>query len=66
MNADGYFGGPSTMRLTGYGEDKPRNMQWIEDPDHRFKTAEVCEFSSHRRKLVGTEISGPTPITSLF
>lgn len=24
--------------LCAGGEDKPANMQWIENPDHRFKT----------------------------
>lgn len=40
--------------LCAGGEDKPRNMQWIENPDHRFKTLVDVRECRRLKKLAGT------------
>jgi len=40
--------------LCAGGEDKPTNMQWIEDPDHRFKTLVDLRECRKMKKMAGT------------
>lgn len=40
--------------LCAGGEDKPHNMQWIQDPDHRFKTLVDVRECRRFRKLANT------------
>jgi hypothetical protein len=40
--------------LCAGGEDKPRNMQWIEDPDHRLKTLVDVRECRKLKKMAGT------------
>jgi hypothetical protein len=40
--------------LCAGGEDKPHNMQWIENPDHRFKTLVDVRECRKLKKLANT------------
>lgn len=40
--------------LCAGGLDKPSNMQWIEDPDHRFKTLVDVRECRKLKKLANT------------
>lgn len=40
--------------LCSGGLDKPSNMQWIEDPDHRFKTLVDVRECRKLKKLANT------------
>jgi hypothetical protein len=40
--------------LCAGGEDKPANMQWIEDTDHRFKTLVDVRECRKLKKMAGT------------
>jgi len=40
--------------LCAGGEDKPSNMQWIENPDHRFKTLVDVRECRKLKKLANT------------
>lgn len=50
--------------LCAGGEDKPSNMQWIEDPDHRFKTLVDVKECRKLKILAGTEAIAPNSASS--
>lgn len=47
--------------LCSGGEDKPVNMQWIENPDHRFKTLVDVRECRKLKKMANTPAKAPQP-----